>query len=474
MQTNKNIKLLVGLALSVSFMTSCKKEKLSPIPQTVLSDAVAFATVDRVSQQVYGIYSAVKSGNFLGGRMLVYQDVRGEDWLNITGNGVTAVGVWNFSINSGDNQTENTWSAGYAAINRANVVLEGIDANASVLPATQANQFRGEARYCRALCYFYLASLYGKKAFTTDAGASEGLPLRLTASTSANGADLKRSTMAEVFTQIITDLSFAEQNLPQSYTSGDTNVVRAHVNAAIALKTRVYLQMGRYADVITEANKLVPAAAPFAAASGVRHRLAPAFLTPFRTYPELELIFALPMNQSNGPGTQNGLALYHNAEFALNPSGILADTSWKAADARKALVTATTPVRYSKFNDDNNNFVPISRYAEVMLNLAEALARQAAGTSVDARALSLLNTVRQRSMPGYTFAPATKDALINAILIERRIELLGEGFRSLDVMRLGGTFAAKGAVAAVPPSAQAYVWPIPASELLYNKLMTQN
>lgn len=190
--------LLTGLAAAIIFMTSCKKEKLSPIPQTALSDAVAFSTPDRIAQQVYGIYAAVKSGQFLGGRMLVYQDVRGEDWLNITGNGVTAVGVWNFSITSGDNQTENAWAAGYLGINRANVLLEGLDANNNVISATLANQYRGEARFCRALNYFYLASLYGKKPFNADAGASEGLPLRITASTGANGTQLKRSTMAEV------------------------------------------------------------------------------------------------------------------------------------------------------------------------------------------------------------------------------------------------------------------------------------
>jgi hypothetical protein len=119
-----------------------------------------------------------------------------------------------------------------------------------------------------------------------------------------------------------------------------------------------------------------------------------------------------------------------------------------------------------------NNYVPILRYAEVMLNLAEALARQSAG--VDARALALLNAVRQRSDATVTFAPATKDDLINLILTERRIELLGEGFRSLDIMRQNINFPAKGSVGAVPTSSVSYVWPIPASEMLLNPLMVRN
>jgi len=471
----KNITFYLLLLSGVAGFVSCKKEKLSPIPQTTLSDAVAFSSPDRIKQQVFGVYSAAKSGNFLGGRGLVYNDVRGEDWLNITGNGVTALGVWNFSIVSSDNQVENMWSAGYAAINRANVVLEGLDANSSVIPGTLANQYRGEVRFVRAISYYYLVTLYGRKPYVADNGASPGLPLRLTASKSPEGADLARATVAQVYDQILADLNFAETNLPLTYGSaGDSNVVRAHRNSAIAFKTRVYLSMGKYAEVITEANKLVPATAPFVAPSGVAHRLAPNILTVFRSpYTNVESIFSFPMSQASAPGTQNGLALYENAEFALNPSAILGNAQFSSTDARRAnFVTSTTPIRYTKFNDDNNNYVPIIRYSEVLLNLAEALARMNAG--VDARALALLNAVHLRSDPATPLAAATEAALIDMILTERRIEFLGEGIRSLDIMRQNATFPAKGSVSSVPSSSVTYVWPIPASELLYNKLMTAN
>jgi hypothetical protein len=232
--------------------------------------------------------------------------------------------------------------------------------------------------------------------------------------------------------------------------------------------------MGKYAEVIQEANKIVPAAAPFVAPTGVPHALAPNILTVFRSpYTHVESIFSMPMSQASAPGTQNGLALYENAEFALNTAGILGDAQFSAADARRTnFVTSTTPIRYTKFNDDNNNYVPIIRYAEVLLNLAEAIARTTTG--VDARAVALLNAVHKRSDPAVTLTPATNAELITRILTERRIELLGEGVRSFDVMRLNGTFPAKGSVSSVPPTSLSYVWPIPASELLYNKLMTPN
>ncbi|TAE69886.1 MAG: RagB/SusD family nutrient uptake outer membrane protein [Bacteroidetes bacterium] len=470
----KNLKTAAIAFTAVVGFAACNKQYLEPIPQTVISDASAFETPDRILQQVFGVYSQLKNGNFLGGRTIVYNDVRGEDWVNVTGNVVTAVNVWNFTLISTDNQVENQWAVGYSTINRANVLIAGIDANPSVLPASLANRYKAEARFCRALANFYLVNAYGRRPFNADNGASLGIPLRLTASTSNAGASQPRATVAQVYNAILDDLNFAETNLPLSYMgSSDSNVVRAHRNSAIAFKTRVLMHMNRWADVITEANKLVPATAPFQTSSGVTHRLNPAFLTTFRTYTTPESIFSLPMTVLNAPGTQNGLGTYHNAEFALNPNGILADAGWGAADARRALVSGTVqPIRYTKYNSDNDNYVAIIRYAEVMLNLAEALARQATG--VDARALALLNAIRQRSDASVTLAPTTRDELIAAILNERRIEFLGEGLRTQDIQRQNIAFPAKGSVGAVQPTAVAYVWPIPASELLYNTAMVPN
>jgi len=121
------------------------------------------------------------------------------------------------------------------------------------------------------------------------------------------------------------------------------------------------------------------------------------------------------------------------------------------------------------------------------LSLAEALARTT--NSVDTRALALLNAVRMRSNPAIA-ATSTTPAIssptfvatdfasvtdfINAILLERRIEFLGEGIRNIDIMRLNATIPAKSTISAIPPSSPAYVWPIPSTELSANTLMTRN
>jgi starch-binding outer membrane protein, SusD/RagB family len=468
-----NINKIIIILLAAVVIASCKKEDLSPIPETQFVEEQAFATPDRILQQVLGIYTQTKNGNFLGGRAIMYGDVRGSEWLNVTNNGVTALQIWNHSVVSTDNQVEGMWSVGYNAINRANIVLKGLDDNPTVITPAQANLYRGEARFLRALDLFYLTTMYGKKPYAADMGASLGIPLRLTANKGFGNESLARSTQAQVFTQILADLTFAETNLPLNNGNAENNIVRAHRNAAIALKTRVYLQMGDYPNVILEGNKLVPIVAPFTASSGIAHTLNASFMNVFRTpYQTAESILCFPMNNTNPPGVQNGLSLYQNTEFGLNTgtTGILVDPNWKATDARRLLVTAAN--RYQKFNDDLNNYVPILRWAEVLLNTAEALARQ--GSGVDARALAILNTVRQRSDATTTFAPATQTDLVNLILNERRIELLGEGHRMWDIQRQGLSFPAKGSAPSVAPTAQNYVWPIPASELLYNSACVPN
>lgn len=482
------LKAAVMAVLLTPLVTSCnEQELLEPTPLTNLSDLEAFSNPDRVLAQVNGLYASVKSGQFLGGRYQVYIDVRGEEFLNVTNNGVTALQTWNHSNNSQSNEPTNLWNAAYLAINRMNLFLEGLDKNATVVDAALANQYRGEARFLRALTYLGLVQLYAQP-YTKDNGASPGLPLRLKGEVGSGNNDLARSTVAEVYKQIMDDLTFAEQNLPASYATALLNTTRAHKNTAIALKTRVNLNMGKWADVVTEANKIVSAAAPFRAASGVAHQLQASVATVFTNYTTTESILSMPFSDNDLPGTQNGLASYYMpivgpGDYSLNPNGILANPAFTATDARRTNFVKNdfagdgAKFRLTKFPTGpvHKDYAPVIRYAEVLLNLAEAKARLAAG--VDEQALALLNAVRGRSAATAVYKAedfADKTALLNAILLERRIELLGEGFRSNDLLRLNQPLPAKGTIQAVPATASVYIWPIPQGEINVNKLIVPN
>lgn len=476
-------------------MFSCQTELLEPINKTNLSDKVVFDNPSRVELQANNLYDFVKSGALLGGRYQVYGDVRADDFLNRTSNGVTGYAVWNHSLTETSiNDVNNLWNAAYAAINQANVFIKGMQDNAGkftppTFPAdfatVTAPQYIAEARLLRALTYYCMLQLYARP-YTDGNGNNPGLPLRLQAETSSENNDLARSSVAEVYTQILADLDFAEANLPSTRGSAPLNVTRAHKNTAIALKTRVYLSMGNYASVITQANKIVGQnTPPFSATSGVAHALqatiAGVFAAPQET---VESILSFPFSAQDTPGTQNQLAYYFkapggtnpgNGEYSVNPAGIVANmTDWPATDARRNFVyTFNTESFLSKYPSGTPYLdkAPVIRYSEVLLSLAEAIARTTPG--VDAKALALLNAVRQRS-DATALAPADNSALISAIILERQIEFLGEGLRNADIMRLGQAIPSKGAVPSVAFTALEYIWPIPSGELSANALMTRN
>jgi hypothetical protein len=482
----KQIKYLLGLCMGVLLFTSCKRELLSPVPQTFIADATAFDTPGRIANQVNSLYQAFKSGAFYGGRAQIAGDIRGEDFINETTNLVTGADVWMLNpTGTSQNFVKNMWAQAYYVINLCNLFIDGMNAKgSSVVGATLGNNYIAEARFLRAAAYFKLLEHYARP-FADGNGSKPGLPLRLTGIKGSGFSDLARSTVAEVYTQIISDLDFAEANLPLTYTSASLNTTRAHRNTAIAMKTRVYLAMQDYAKVVTEGNKIVPQAVPpFSATSGVAHALQANIVNVFRSpYTTTESILSMPMTATAGdnPGTQNQLGYYWskttgNGEYSLNPNGIIANTGWTSGDARRGFnaVVGGKPYLNTKWNAPSpyTDWAPVIRYSEVMLNLAEALARTTTG--VNAKALALVNAVRQRSDPSTTLVAATQADLINAILTERRIEFLGEGLRNLDLMRLLQTIPAKGSAPAKAPSEQGYIWPISSDELAFNKLMTDN
>ena len=194
---------------------------------------------------------------------------------------------------------------------------------------------------------------------------------------------------------------------------------------------------------------------------------------------------------------------------------IWSDPAWLCDDLRRTAlyrtsgspVNAVFTVKYRDYTNSSDP-APMIRYAEVILMLAEAEARNAAGTSVSARGLALLNAIRNRAVTNvadqFTAASfADKNALIAAILFERRVEFLAEGKRWGDISRLandanfapiaGGGVPSKvgsgGATSAmfncagatftrsVPALAYSnfrFLWPVPLSEIQQNANYDQN
>lgn len=478
-------KIIFSLVLVGLMATSCQRSRLKPNPTTSISNASAFSTPDRVLNQVRSLYSAMRSGQFYGGRYVIYNDIRADEFINELTNGVTGLELWNETQNNNNAQVLGLWAQAYFTINLCNVFLDGMASTGTAVVGTAlSNNYIAEARFVRALCYYSLLQLYARPYWDGN-GAKLGLPIRLTGNTGSGNYELARSTVAQTYTQVLDDLNFAETNLPLTYGVAATNTIRAHRNTAIAIKSRVYLSMQKYPEVITEANKIVNATAPFSAATGVNHSLQADITNVFKTpYTTTESIFSMPFNANETPGTQNQVGYYYsksagNGEYSLNTAGIVADAGWVATDKRRTFNATVSGKLYldKKYGAGTpfTDYVPVIRYSEVLLNLAEARTRST--NTVDPQAVALLNAVRNRSDATTTFTVAsfaTATDLINAILKERRIEFLGEGLRSPDLLRLGLSIPGKATISAVAPTATNYIWPISATELLLNKLCVDN
>lgn len=491
----KNKKILIATTLGIlSVLSSCRDESLlSPVSQTNITDATAFSTPTRINGVLLSVYSAFKSGNVHGGRYVIYSDIRGEDILKETDNLVTAADIFMQNPTNSSNSIGSFWTSSYYAINNANVFIDGMNAGGTAVVGEATGKANiAEAKALRAMLYYGLLQFFAKP-YADGNGSKPGLPLRLTGVKGSGSSELARSTVGEVYTQILKDLNEAEADLPQSYSSAELNTTRIHKNTVIAFKTRVYLSMQKYAEAVTEANKIVSAAAPFSAPKGVNNKLEANIATVFSNYTTTESIFSLPMTTTAGdnPGTQNQIAFYWtpvtskggvgNGEYSLNPNGILANTTqFTADDKRRSFVLVSdngAKLWNTKFKTPSpyTDWVPVIRYAEVLLNLAEAKVR--ASNAVDAQAIALLNAVHGRSDAAKVFTAAdfpTAADFLTAVDNERRMEFMGEGHRTRDITRLLKPFPAHGGAPAKALSDVGYVWPIPSSELSLNSAMTDN
>lgn len=493
----KQIKYFCLLIIVSSIAFSCTKtDSLNPVPTTLIADVSAFETPSRIANQINGLYATFKGTGLWGSNYILYSEARAGEFISTNQNPLQGGLTYMMLTDPGTTDVNIVWQQGYQTINACNVFLEGMDASGKkVVGDSLYNNYTAEAKILRAVTYYSLLQLYARP-YRDKAGNNPGLPLRLKGNTGLADYNLARSTVDSVYKQILADLNYAELNLPSKYATAALNTTRAQKNTAIAFKTKVYLAMGNYSSVVAEANKIVSNAAPFVTVNtaNTTHSLPADITTVFKTpYTSAESIFSIAFAAGDAPGNSLatnflpnsadgvGLGSAGTGQFYIFSGGIVSDAAWKATDKRRSFIfttpSGTNKGRFwcSKFavGTPYTDYIPVIRYAEVLLNLAEALANL---NGLDTRATALLNAVRGRSDATTIFKPLDKTELLNLIINERRIEFLGEGVRNGDIMRLGLPIPAKTPPGSTPvpasnPSDGNYIWPIPNNEILYNKLI---
>ena len=524
-------KLRLGL-LFLPLLFSCTKV-LDTSPYGSLSDATAFSTAAKCALALNGVYDGAQGAYYVTGSTEnrgypfgaanIYQsEARGEDVVNVQAFlQITYQATYNATnANSGA-----MWKGIYELINKANISIAGFrGAGGSVIPVTTAQQYEGECRFLRALAHLE-GLLHFARPYLENNGASLGIPWRdfpINSTTAANSIlTIPRMSVAGVYTNILTDLDYAEQNLPASVIPGVS--YRATKAAAIALKMRVKLYKGDWAGIVsTEGPKMVPSLIDplnpsLTTCPSGPYALTPSPDGPFANNNSTESIFSVKNDALDAPSV-NGALVKLLGTASLGGRGLVSispiiynNPGWLCNDLRRTLLTTaglnsagSQSIFTTKYRDyaAAGDYAPQVRYAEVFLTLAEAIART---SGVTQRAVDLLNMVRNRSMLNppvqqYTVANfANPVALVSAILLERRIEFLAEGRRWGDISRLAndpnyttGGIPAKAlngtsglanfncgsgyspGQAGIPYSDYRFLWPIPATEITTNPIITQN
>ena len=352
---------------------------------------------------------------------------------------------------------KNLWDWMFAGVQRANYILEFKDKT----NFEGKNQVIGEARFLRAYYHFELVKWFG------------GIPLKGDAR--FNPGDEKiipRSSVSEVYASIEADLIFASENL----TATAAQKGRATKGAALALLGKAYLYQNKYAR----------AAATFESLIGFStYSLVLDYNTIFENAGEngLESVFEVQYTDVEGAGfgclqcSEGNVAVgfsgprnysgdLFTSGFSFNVPTQKVVNAFEAGDRRKAVAIldiqawatatgATFGKGYEHTGFFNRKYIPRKRsagaqgdlnltnpnnyrairYADVLLMAAEAYSR---GGIDDTKARGYLNQVRRRAFGDLNHDISSSGAaLTDFILAERRVELVGEGHRFFDLVRIG-------------------------------------
>jgi hypothetical protein len=430
----KNIlKKLSSLALGLFMLPGCEKDYLETLPSDKVAIETVFQTTDGGYVALNGIYrymwTTIGTGADAFGQKAIdiAMDVMGND---VVING-TAYGWFNndqryIAPVSGPRSTI-TWQYYYRTINNANNILSRIDAVAGAMEHKE--NIKGQALALRAYSYFYLVNLWQHtyKGHEND----PGVPLY----TEPTQMGKPRATVQAVYDLIIADLAEAEKLL-----TGKTRRHISHINlnTVKGIRARVALQMEDWPTAATKANE---------ARQGFALMHATAYGAGFSKY-NSEWIWGLEIPADQTTNLASFFSHYDTNTLSYAQAGMQKKITRELyeqipeGDIRKTLFRTPGTATTSQPEYNSNKFrVPtasswaadylLMRSGEMYLIEAEALARQN-----KAEAATVLETVVKRSNPAYV-APATPGtALVIEILLQRRIELWGEGFSLLDFKRL--------------------------------------
>ncbi len=436
----KKVKLLSIPLFLIVLATGCKKEYLETRPSTGVLEQDIFSSTAKISSALEGIYKhlfafapngSTRHDNFgqkgwdlssdlMGNDMVVH--TQGYGWFNAS----YQYTEWLSPLNG--RHSANAWFFYNSIVKQSNMILANIDGAQGT--AAEKELIKGEALGLRAYAYFYLAN-YWQHTYKGNENAP-GVPVYTTSSVQGKG----RGKLSDVYAQIEADLAAAA---PLLTGKPRANKNRVDISVVRGFQARVALLKEEWAAAATAANQArtgYTLMTPSQYQEGFSKMSNPEFMWG-STIPAAEAtIYASFYSHiditNNGYAGLGGQKKITKDLYDQIPTG----------DVRKTVFRA--PGTGTSANPDYNQLkfrVPIAgsweadylymRAAEMYLIEAEALAR--AGN--DATARTVLQTLVQSRYPAYSAAGLSGTALLNEIMLQRRIELWGEGHSLIDIKR---------------------------------------
>ena len=435
--------IAIASVLTLNTFSSCADDllDLKPPYEDVSDDAIK--TEEDVKHFLLGAYLKMSSGSLYGANLFYLGDLLGDSFFrsNTHYGGFNSLIMMNYDpSNTGE---IDFYRSAYDVIQSSNIVIH------NELEDTSLNrQYKAEARALRAMSYFNLVNYY---ASSPRSGQYQEYGVPLAAYPYNPDTKIARSTVAEVYNVIISDLQYAIDN------SVDVPTEKYYLSktAAKLLLSRVYITRQAAGDAqkaLEITNEMISYWGNFQPEENqpVPFRLATygEYENYFRSTNDAvsenqpETVWELDLKGVNNPGVNFALGAFYSNTGAKR--GLLAKATlydqFATNDVRRKLFNTSSPTtdspkgvwirKHERASTPGGNYTrntKVFRFSEFYLNRIEAL-YQLGNTAEALNKLNEFAAIRQ----GNTYSGAN---LLEDILTERNREFFGEGQRFLDLKR---------------------------------------
>lgn len=434
MKMKKIIKTIFLLAFLIT--TSCAKEFVDTEPTAEIPGENLITDLASAESALNGMYSALQDTYVYGG-FDTFGTGLYSDELTHTGSYPSYAEFGVNNVASDNKDLILYWDAHYAAIYRANLIIQGAQNPDFGFSEAATERIVGQARGIRSLLFYNLVKVFG------------GVPLATVAYTSAADIDknsLPRASQEEVYGQIIEDVQYSYNYLPDGLSRFQFNQ-----DAATVLKAIVEMELEMYPEAKATLE-------PIIGSYSLESEYASLFTG---TASATETIFAIDFDPTDGAEHANSFLQKGRGEVTGSDALV---NAFEEKDTRKGEITKAGEILKYKDPGSGGDDAYVFRYAEVLLMYAEILARLD-----DPNASNYLNMVRERA--GLGAIEINSSNVVDVIAKERFVEFYAEASNRLHtITRLG---IADEVIQSKPGNVifieeRNNLWPIPQQEMERN------